>query len=120
MPPFSLSSTLFGEVGGFVVAATFSLFRSCRSAGKVVAVVAGVRESGGLFSRKPAGGLGLDGSFLTGWVESRDVWIEDGWEEVNFAAFSVFRGGLLGSIVVQGRESGGFFSWEPPITAGLT
>ena len=89
MPPFSLSSTLFGEVGGFVVAATFSLFRSCRSAGKVVAVVAGVRESGGLFSRKPAGGLGLHGTFLTGWVESGDVLIEDGGEEVKFVAFFI-------------------------------
>ena len=113
MPPFSLSSTLFGEVGGFEVAATFSLFRSCRSAGKVVAVVAGVRESGGLFSRKPAGGLGLHGTFLTGWVESGDVLIEDGGEEVKFVAFSVFRGGVLGSMVVHGRESGKFFSWEP-------
>ena len=81
MPPSSLSSTLFEEVGGFGVAATLipvTVFRSCGWTSKVVAVVAGVRESGGLFSRKPAGGLGLDGSFLTGWVESGDVWIEDG------------------------------------------
>ena len=110
MPPFSLSSTLFGEVGGFVVAATFSLFRSCRSAGKVVAVVAGVRESGGLFSRKPAGGLELNGTFLTGWVESGD---EGGGVVVKFVAFSVFRGGVLGSMVVHGRESAKFFSLEP-------
>ena len=120
MPPFSFSSTLFGEVGGFGVAATFPVFRSCGSAGKVVVVVAGVRESGELFSGKPAGGLGVDGTFSTGWLESGDVWLEDGGVEVNFVAFSFFRGGLLGSIVVQGRESGGFFSWEPPITAGLT
>ena len=120
MPPSSLSSTLFGEVGGFGQAATFSVFRSCGWAGKVVRVVAGLRESGGLFSRKPAGWLGLDGTFLTGWLESGDVWIEDSGEEVNFVAFSVFKGDWLGSIVVQGRESGEFFSWEPPITAGLT
>ena len=120
MPPSSFSSTLFGEVGGFGQAATFSVFRSCGWASKVVVVVAGVRESGGLFSRKPAGGLGMDGTFLTGWFGSGDVWIGVGGVEVKFGAFSVFRGGLLGSIVVQGRESGGFFSWEPPITAGLT
>ena len=120
MPPFSLSSTLFGEVGGFGQAATFSVFRSCGWAGKVVRVVAGLRESGGLFSRKPAGGLGLVGTFSTVWLESGDVWLEDGGVEVNFFAFSFFRGGLLGKIVVKGRESGGFFSWEPPITAGLT
>ena len=67
MPPFSLSSTLFGEVGGFGVAATLipvTVFRSCGWESKVVVV--GVRKSGGLFSRKPAGGLGLDGSFLSG------------------------------------------------------
>ena len=62
----------------------------------MVAVEAGVRESGGLFSRKPAGGLGMDGTFLTGWFGSGDVWIGVGGVEVNFVAFSVFRGGLLG------------------------
>ena len=47
MPPFSWSSTLFGEVGGFGVVATFPLFRAGGWASKMVVVVAGVRESGG-------------------------------------------------------------------------
>ena len=55
----------------------------------------------------------MDGTFLTGWLESGAVWIEDGGVEVNFVAFSFFRGGLLGSMVEQGREPEDFFSWEP-------
>ena len=39
----------------------------------------------------------MGGNFSAGWWESDEVEVEVGGVEVNFGAFSVFRGGWLGS-----------------------